>query len=115
MGHDYGLVWPLVCRSTWSLALSGSVLIVMERCEPVCLLSGREGRCWRGGAERHSALIKGKWPQVDPGYSESLNYTCPLQERKKIFTFLSVFFLTHHERSTFVVEWTFLYIVRNVD
>ncbi|KAL1248457.1 hypothetical protein QQF64_021775, partial [Cirrhinus molitorella] len=62
-GRDYGLVWPLACRSTWSLALSGSVLIVMERCEPVCLLSGREGRRWREGTGRHSALIKGKWPQ----------------------------------------------------
>ncbi len=48
MGHDYGLVWPLVCRSTWSLALSGSVLIVMERCEPVFCCQGERGDAGEG-------------------------------------------------------------------
>lgn len=49
------------------------------------------------GTDRHSGLIKGKWPQVDPSHSESLNYTCDLQERvrDKIFTLLSVFFFPH--------------------
>ncbi len=87
----------------------------------MCLLSGREGRRWRGGAERHSALIKGKWPQVDPGLSESLNYTCHLQERKREKMSYLHSCLSFSSRATngfvaaFAVEWTFLYIVGNVD